>query len=1068
MYQKNNHAGAAAPDLSFASRKADRPLLTVYKASAGSGKTFRLTVEYLKLLIENPQAYRRILAVTFTNKATEEMKQRILSQLYGISHRLPDSRGYLETVMRELGVSEQMAVERSGVALGLLVHNYHNFRVDTIDSFFQSVLRNLAREMDLTANYNVALNAEQVEEQAVDEMIEDLSPESQVMNWILDYIGENIDDDKSWNVIGSIKDFGKVIFNDDYKEERKRLEAVAGDPDFFPKYTRMLRKMRHEAKQRMEERADGFFRLLEENGLEQSDLKGGKSSVGSYFRKLRGDKWSADDCCNATMRGCAEDATNWASKTSKRRDEIVSLAESTLRPYLIETEQMRETMWKQYVTTGITLRNINQLRLLGHIEERVMQNNREAGRFLLADTQTFLHRLIEGSDTPFIFEKIGAQLEHIMIDEFQDTGTVQWKNFRVLLNETMSRGSNLIVGDVKQSIYRWRGGDWQLLNNIEERFDNHPIAVKDLDTNYRSTRRVVEFNNRFFETAGWLESRRVAEVAPDEAEQVEKAYANVAQRVPEGKPDEGLVRVTLLPKKDYETAVVEQVINTVDELMGQGIRPERISILTRSNRHIQIIAEAFLQQRPDIPVVSAEAFRLDASLAVNTLINGLRALVHPSEKLYEQQLRKACTHINGTCDVAFPLDNSLLSQPLTNIVEQLFSLFSLEKLTGESAYVCAFHDEMNKFLQDMGGDVDAFLRAWDDDIHKKTTQNPQADGIQLLTIHKSKGLEFDHVIVPFCSWKINNGDKTRPLWCRPSEAPYDELPLVPVNYGSEMKDSIYAADYRHEFLQMCVDNLNLLYVAFTRAAKSLFVIGSRDDATVRSRLIQSVIEEWQGDSGGKDEPLVYEEGTLPTAADEKTKTSENPFMQVPEPVNVALRSSHATVNFKQSNSSKAFLEDADDDDAAGDDRQRYIKMGNIMHSLFSGIRTADDIPQALRELEIGGVLYDEDITAERVEHMLSRRMSHPRVADWFSPRWTLFNECSIISIGADGQLCERRPDRVMTDGKETVVVDFKFGRQREEHLRQVGEYMQLLRGMGHASVSGYLWYVYNNEIVEVR
>ena len=261
--------------------------LTVYKASAGSGKTFTLATEYIKLLIANPQSYRSILAVTFTNKATEEMKMRILSQLYGIWKQLPDSQSYMEKITNELKITDSIAAKRAGTALSYLIHNYSYFRVETIDTFFQSVLRNLARELDLTANLRLELNDDQVEQQAVDELIESLEPNSEILRWIMSYIRDNIEDDKSWNVIGKIKDFGRNIFKDVYKSNSKSLNTALNRKNFFTEYTAKLHKIKNESMEHLQQYVASFFDVLDENGLSIDDFSYGTSGVCSYFQKLK-------------------------------------------------------------------------------------------------------------------------------------------------------------------------------------------------------------------------------------------------------------------------------------------------------------------------------------------------------------------------------------------------------------------------------------------------------------------------------------------------------------------------------------------------------------------------------------------------------------------------------------------------------------------------------------------------------------------------------------------------------------------------------------------------------------
>ena len=1070
-----------------------RPL-TVYKASAGSGKTFTLATEYIRLLVENPQSYRNILAVTFTNKATEEMKMRILSQLYGIWKELSESDNYLANIQEKTGLEPRIIRERAGMALNNLTHNYNYFRVETIDTFFQSVLRNMARELDLTTNLRIGLNDYQVEELAVDQLIEDLTTTDVMLQWILKYIMENISDDKSWNVISQIKKFGQNIFKDYYKDVSTTLDQKMSEEGFFDNYTTHLRELRKAAEEHMKEIGESFFDTLESEGLTIDDLSNKQRGIASFFNKIRKGDFDPS-IVNTTVANHLDNPEKWCAKNHPKREQIIQLAESSLGNILRYAVDAREQQWKIFQSANLTLRHLNQLRLLSSIERKVRELNETENRFLLSDTQQLLHSLIDGSDSPFIFEKIGTQLEHVMIDEFQDTSTIQWQNFKVLLTETMSHenGTNLIVGDVKQSIYRWRSGDWRLLNGIEQQFNQMLMEIKSLSTNYRSTRRVITFNNIFFRHAAEIEYQALGELNCAEREQLQKAYADVEQKVPDNRPDKGRISITLLPNDEYQQAVLQNVVDSVQELIDKGVEQKEIAILVRINNQIPLIAQYFLEHLPGVNVVSDEAFRLDASSAVCLMIQALQLLIHPDDILTKASIVKTwlCTiqgrelndneymiagnNLDGYLPEAYIAHfDELSTLPLYELAEKIYSIFELHRIEGQGAYLCAFYDQLADFVNQNTTDIQSFLNEWNESLYKKTIQSDEANGIRLISIHKSKGLEFDHVIIPFCDWTLEK-QTDNIIWCQPQEAPFSDLPIVPIDYSqNKLIGTIYEQDYLHEHLQNTVDNLNLLYVAFTRAAKSLNVIGKRDAKNSRSALIEMCLPlvavdlpDAQLDGMENNQTaIVFTLGemastAIPTDSTSINPPSKNPFLQESQPISVSIRNYDSKVDFRQSNRSRDFIMGDDIDQ-----QHRYIQAGSVLHEIFSTIQTEKDIPEALQRLQFEGILYDEEMTAERITTMLRKRLSDPRVASWFSSRWTLFNECTILSV-ENGEVKEHRPDRVMTDGNEWIVVDFKFGHPAPEYHQQVRGYMDLLSSMGHQNVKGYLWYVYSNKIEEV-
>ena len=1080
--------------------------LTIYKASAGSGKTFTLSVEYIKLLIKDPQSYRSTLAVTFTNKATEEMKLRILSQLYGIWKLLPDSKSYIDKIKEDLDVTEEYMSERAGIALHNIVHNYSYFRIETIDSFFQSVLRNLARELDLTANLRIELNDYQIERNAVDELINSLDENSELLTWIMEYIRENMDDDKDWNVIGNIKRFGENIFREYYKTNSKKLNERLLEEGFFKQYTTKLRQMRNEAEVEMQNEAAQFFDALNHNGIEIDDLNNGKNGPAGYFIKIKKGIYNNTIVTKRLQKVLDEGSeSSWVKqKSSKETQDIVrELANSTLTPLVHHAEDVRQKNWYIYGSAVLTLRHLNQLRLLNSIENKVRMMNVEQNRFLLSDTHTLLHSLIRDTDSPFIFEKIGNYLENIMIDEFQDTSTVQWQNFKVLLEECMSHGEqqgNLIVGDVKQSIYRWRSGDWRMLNNIEREFPylNSMLNVCSLDTNYRSSRRVITFNNAFFKRASELEYADQKSSTPDTSspEQLKKAYSDVAQKVPSFRDNHGYVSINLLPNEDYRQQALQKTAEAVSLLLDSGANYSDIAILVRSNDIIQLIAEFFANELPDVKIVSDEAFRLDSSVSVNIIVNAMLWLTHPDNilakayiaKAYqtyvleksEQETNKLLATAEGI-DSALPcalIDkrDDLLTMPIFELAEQIYTLFNIGNIKGEDAYLYAFYDALTDFIANNTADIDSFVEEWNDSIAEKTIQASAIDGIRIITIHQSKGLEFEHVVIPFCDWTLEKGNT---IWCTPQVEPYNELPLIPVDFSaSQMKGTIYEFDYNEEHLQNCVDNLNLLYVAFTRAASSLFVIAQRGTPSSRSYIVEQAITDIKlegssldGDPSDKKAELLFSYGELEIVETKAKKKSDNIFTPEVENMNVDMATFSNKVEFKQSNKSRDFVAD-DDENTDDDDRKQlsYIKTGKILHYLFSTINTTDDIDTGLAQLEMDGLIEESGTNIKRLRDMLHKRFSNRQVADWFSSRWTIFNECTILDYdAATDTVREHRPDRVMKDEKtgEVVIVDFKFGSPRPEYVEQVNRYKALTQNMGYPNVKGYLWFVYSNRIEEV-
>ena len=1109
--------------------------LTVYRASAGSGKTFTLAVEYISLLVKDPENYQHILAVTFTNKATQEMKMRILSQLYGIANSLQSSQQYFNKVKEKTNMPDAVIRNNARAALTLLIHRYNNFRILTIDAFFQQVLRNLAHELGQTANLRVDLNNEEITEKAVDQMIESLEKGQPVLQWISTYINNSIEDDNGWNIIGKIKTFGTNIFKDFYKAHEANLKEQLSNADDFKVYETTLRKRRNDIRKTFNSKARSILNEIKNANLDiPSNYRSGlyKYLTDSAIAPL------TNKPLKAGVLKANESPQNWTSSKCAKADkqQIQTLAAEVLSAQLSELIAYNNDNWNEFQSIQLTLSHLSELRLLHAIADAVDNLTKDTNRFMLSNTQALLKELIADSDTPFIFERIGARLKHVMIDEFQDTSTIQWQNFQVLLANCMAQelSQNLIVGDIKQSVYRWRQGDWGILNNIEKSFAHQKIRLETLYYNYRSEKRIIDFNNAFWEQCVANTAKEVAQDDAEKAEIVQKAYEDVAQKTHKT-TENGFVKISLYPSKSMKEAVLEELIETIKELFSNGYggkNQSKIAILVRSKNNIQDIVNALLQSfGNEINIVSDEAFRLDASLSVNIIVSAMHLLTHPDDvltrgklvKLYNQEVlkkpltdtdllvsinesnnidtknidkkerRKLATEqqmakLNSQLPPEYVANRELLlGLPIVDLVDKLFMLFGLDQLEGQSSYICTLYDTLNDFLKDHTADIDDFINEWENSLSSKTIQSDEIEGIRIMTIHKSKGLEFDNVIIPFCNWEM---EKKGTLWCETKNkpAPYNKLPLLPIDFSRDkLIGTVFEDDYKEEHFQNIVDNLNLLYVAFTRASKNLFVFGLRQGKTTLDNIakgtppgnrsyaielaLRQVSEQLQGSSLSFPDDIGseihFEYGTLvPETHEKEHAVADNPFLIKPDKHIVSIATYPQAATFKQSNKSIEFVKGEDVDPS---DRTRYIKIGNVLHQLFSTIYTTADIPTRLNELEQQGIIYNDEITSAQLRTRIEDAITNPQVQEWFSKRWQLYNECTILEYNKDtNEVEEHRPDRVMTDGKEFVVVDFKFGKEREEYKRQVQQYMEILIRMGHKKVSGYLWYVVKNNVVEVN
>ncbi|MBQ8050186.1 MAG: UvrD-helicase domain-containing protein [Bacteroidaceae bacterium] len=1065
------------------------PRFLLFRASAGSGKTFNLAMQYIALLVtQGEHEFRHTLAVTFTNKATAEMKDRILLFLHNFwkGEGKPEDFEALKRLLREdyqVELADEDLRERCHRALSAILHDYGHFTVSTIDAFFQSVLRNMAHELGLNARMQVDIADQDVVELAVENLIEGLRHDNRdVLPWLREYIEQQLDEGRAWDVRKVLKQMARMLFEEEYLKRSLDPTNKPFDIGNISHFRKLLTDERDTLTKQLGEAADRFEDILRQHGLDYEEAVNYGKQVRTYVEALRQGNVQANFGKNLEKMTTEPEAI---LKSNLRKVPAMQPIDQGLSDSLTRLHEAQERIGGRMTGIEVALQNLSPMGLLGAIDKEVTRISNERGRFMLARTPILLKRMVSDDDASFIFERIGTRFRNIMIDEFQDTSRLQWENFRTLLLDNLATGGlSMVVGDIKQSIYRWRSGDWRILHELGTRGHNGtPLTERKLDDNYRSLGHIVDFNSDFFHKAAC----RLDTLAEAEGFRLEALYDDVRQGV---KRDEegGYVRLRLCHTKDkdvkgtWQEEMLDDLCQQVRMLHEKGLPYEEMAILLRKSRYIEPIIDYFARHMEGVKLVSNEAFLLEASVAVRMIISALQYVADPGRnpvtncylmKHYLRDVEHREVVENDFC-MAKPEDvlpveltqgrERLLTQPLYELCETLYRTLRLEEIKNQDAYLMTFFDELALYLRDNPSDIPTLLQFWDDEMHKRAIPNSEVDGIRIFTIHRSKGLAFGTVLMPFANWTIEKDMRDDLTWSTPHEAPLDEMGSLPVKFSSRVKDTAFGHDYLIEHAYRRADELNDLYVAFTRARDNLYVWGLSEmeleqgkyDITVAD-LMYDVLK---GDpTPEQPEAFLYTYGTEPTI------TATRPKQQRGR--NVPMCSYESSLNFRQSHGAEEFA--GLQDDGLTDQQRHYINEGKLLHYVFSKIRTADDITPIVTQLGKQGILTDEK-RLRRVADLAHRGLRHERVREWFSGNMRLFNECNILVPAPEtGHLEKRRPDRVMMSQDRIVVVDFKFGTPRPEHKSQVAEYMRILASMYPTlHVEGWLWYVYKNEVLKVE
>lgn len=1088
--------------------------LSVYRASAGSGKTFTLTVQFIKAIIakQDHHAFAHILAVTFTNKATAEMKDRILQQLYGIAKHLPSSDRYLNALNNELSsegivLTDNQIRQRADGALIHILHNYDLFHVTTIDSFFQLVLKNLAHELNLTANLKVDLDDKQAVSKAVDDLMEHLNEKPWVLKWVKQYVQSKIDDNTKWDISKELKSFAGCIFSEEFLLHEDNLRHVIGDESTTSDLCQQFQQAKTTSRNNLRQRAQYFLNQMNACGIDFSFFSYGEKRVKPYIENINNGSNLVHT--TSTIQKSIQEPLSLLCKKDQETPEKVNLAQhfSTILADIDAAQQ-------EYISAKLAFNEFYCLGLITKIDETVLRINNEHSRFMLAKTPFLLNELIQGSDTPFILEKIGTTFNHVMIDEFQDTSAIQWNIFKVLLLENIAVGnSNLLVGDIKQSIYRWRNSDWTILGNIASQMIHYKPVIKNLDTNYRSLKNIITFNNNFFTSAAEQLDTSVYNTHFN----ISQVYQDVTQKCASCSNESGFVRFRFIEadkknkndnlpsQEDDKTQILNDLCNQVRTLNSQGVPYNKMTILLRKRNLIEPILAHFAKDLPDVKLVSDEAFKLVSSKSVNLLIAAMQYTVNPDNQMAlayillnapqtpinsdtkPYDITPLCTAKNQNIQPKSFFNNieHLKNLPLYELQEELYQTLQLNKIPNEEAYIFSYFDFVQNYLDNNPSDIPSFLKYWDETLQYKTIPTGESDGIRIYTIHQAKGLQFHTVLLPFCDWEIVSakGNKSKDiLWCSSDKEPYSQLPVIPIQFTRSMEQSLFNDYYSYEIRQRYLDSLNLLYVAFTRAEKNLLVWcrknepkdkKSQNKISTVGNLIYQVLSnipmhpyEDSDTSEVENNTSLFSIGEPYVKTETTANESDNRLEFVPEPLSVPMVSNKPNIEFRQSNKAQLFFDNLKATTSYTIDKR---KLGILLHKVFSIIHTKNDVIAALSKIECEGLIESQSEKQTLISH-IKQAFLNPLVSHWFDGSCTVFNEYTILTANNDTQKTTSayRPDRVMFDNQNVTIVDFKFGSPHNEHKRQVANYVSILKQMEpEKTIKGYLWYILENHVTEV-
>jgi ATP-dependent exoDNAse (exonuclease V) beta subunit len=1065
--------------------------LTIYIASAGSGKTFQLVRQYLEKVIKNTNDYQRILAITFTNKAAEEMKSRIISELLILSNgQKSDHRQHLIDTLK---IADDLVQQRAEIVMQKILHDYSSFGVSTIDSYFQVLSKTLSRELKLPIHYTIELDIDNIADTITDRVLELSGKNKQLTEWLEELLIDNIDNNKGWNIKSDLKGMVKEIIN------RPIVNAFSNalSANDYQVYVRNLKNSKKPHAEAILNKLIEIKSLVESNGYTEGDFKGkSRGTIATLFKLIDDPSKIISLDFEKSIKKAIDNYDELIP--TKAKQEFIDFIASTLHPALLDFEKVYFANIIELLTINEILKLSYQAGVIEKLNESLKLYRDEYQTFLLSDTTKLLQDFSRDDDASFIYEKSGNTYNYLFIDEFQDTSDAQWKILKPMVMNSLSLGKDsLIVGDAKQSIYRWRGGNMELiLKGVREDLKQFSQSITEtpLNTNYRSKNNLIYFNNELFKST----SNEIKTKLKETNVTLDKAYddANMRQTDQGEKTKGGYIEINFIDAKaikeaeanenvlEVENEIVEEAVSASEEsdAIPLGNLPKMvaiiedalkrnytlgdIAILVRKNDDEVKIAD-FLLHETTIDFISSNSLKITANNKVRFIISCLRFLYDTQNQIIEEELNYfaeklqiADSTVERNANFLNKYQQTWVKLKFKNEIDKLKTLpvnicyWEILKLTGLDyfdLYLEKFHDVMMEYTSKEGGSIEYFLKWWDEKSKTKdwTVSLPTVNNaVRIITIHQSKGLEFPIVIMPFADWEITP-KSNQTIWGETTASPYDSTAASPLIFTKKLEHTHFSKSYFKEIDNSYVDNLNLLYVAFTRAKSELYVFSNlkSNEKRLGNLLLSSIRSNAELSPKLIDTDAVVQLiiGSKENNTAEEKKKNDSVQLKINSVSNQSLINTTSvlpTLSYKIKNADQLY--------------------GDYLHHLLSKLSKADELDKVLFTTKIKFNINDNNII-ERLNKDALLALKLLDENNFNDGSYTIKNESSIYFEGET-----LRPDRVLMKDQTAIIIDFKSGGQDEKHNKQVEKYCSVIEKMGFQEVKGYLLYTETNSLVPIN